>query len=462
MICAGATIAAQAQTFTTLVNFDGNNGANPQAALVQGIDGSLYGTASDGGDHAHGTVFRLSASGRLTTLYSFCAQANCGDGANPYGALVLATDGAFYGTTLTGGEQNFGTVFRITASGKVTTLHSFCLQESCPDGATPEAGLVQGTDGDFYGTTEAGGEFMSGTVFKVSSAGVFTNLYSFCAGVCSDGGYPFDRLIQGPDGNFYGTNWIGGSFNSDGTVFEITPTGELTTLYTFCLQSDCLDGALPQAGLVQASDGNFYGTTTQGGTGSDGTLFRLTPTGKLTTLYSFCTQTNCTDGGYPQGGVIAATDGRLYGTTVLHGGKGYGTVFRISSSGGLTTLHNFGSTDGASPMSSLLQATDGSFYGTTNLGGSGSGGTLFRMSADLNPFVAFVNGAGKAGQRVGILGQGLTGTSLVSLGGTPMNFTAKSDTFLIATVPSGATTGFVTVTTPSGKLTSNVPFQILP
>jgi len=462
LICAGTTIPAPAQTFKTLVNFDGSDGANPQAALVQGIDGSLYGTASDGGDHAHGTVFRLSSSGRLTTLYSFCAQANCEDGANPYGTLVLATDGNFYGTTLTGGVEDFGTVFKITASGKLATLHSFCLQQLCPDGATPEAGLVQGTDGDFYGTTEAGGEYMSGSIFKISSAGAFTTLYSFCAGDCADGGYPFDRLIQGTDGNFYGTTWIGGSFYSEGTVFEITPTGKLTTLYTFCLQSDCLDGALPQAGLVQANDGNFYGTTTQGGTGSDGTAFRLTPGGKLTTLYSFCTQPNCTDGGYPQGGVIEGTDGRLYGTTLLHGGNGHGTVFRITSGSGLSTLHNFGSTDGANPTGSLLQATDGRFYGVTNLGGSGSAGTLFRMSTGLNPFVAFVNVAGKAAQRVGILGQGLTGTSGVSLSGTAMNFTVKSDTFLVATVPAGATTGFVTVTTPSGTLTSNQPFIVIP
>jgi len=462
VFCAGTSIAAPAQVFNTLLNFAGTNGANPQAALIQGIDGSLYGTTSDGGDHLHGTFFKLSAEGKLTTLYSFCQQANCMDGANPYGALVLGTDGNLYGTTLTGGEEDYGTIFKITPGGKLVRLHSFCLQQYCPDGATPFAGLVQGIDGSFYGTAEAGGEYMSGIIFKITSAGAFTVLYSFCGGDCTDGAYPFDRLIQGTDGNFYGTTWIGGSFYSEGTVFKITPTGELTTLYTFCLQSDCLDGAAPQAGLTQASDGNFYGTTTQGGAGSDGTAFRLTPGGELTTLYSFCTQTNCTDGGYPQAGLIQATDGNLYGTTTLHGGNGYGSVFRISRAGALTTLHNFGSTDGASPMSTLLQATNGKIYGTTNLGGSGSAGTLFQMSGNLKSFVTFVNGAGKAGQRVGILGQGLAGTTGVSLNRVPMNFSIKSDTLLIATVPVGATTGFVNVTTPDSTLTSNVLFHVLP
>jgi uncharacterized repeat protein (TIGR03803 family) len=464
VICVWTTLTAtaRAQTFNTLVNFDGTNGANPQAALVQGIDGSLYGTLSDGGDHAHGTVFKLGAGGKLTTLYSFCAQANCVDGANPYGSLVLATDGNFYGTTLTGGEQNFGTVFKVTRGGKLTTLRSFCQQLYCPDGATPVAGLVQGTDGNFYGTTEAGGEYMSGTVFKITSAGALTTLYSFCSQNCTDGASPFAGLVQANDGNFYGTTWIGGSFYGDGTIFKITPAGELTTIYRFCLQSDCLDGAQPQAGLVQATDGNLYGTTTQGGAGSDGTVFKLTPGGKLTTLYSFCTQANCTDGGYPQGGLVQGTDGNLYGTTVLHGGKGYGTVFQINRAGTMTTVHNFDSTDGANAMAALLQATNGSFYGTTNLGGSGSGGTLFGMSADLGPFVAFVNGAGKAGQRVGILGQGFTGTSGVSLDGSPVIFKVESNTLLIATIPTGATTGYVTVTTPSGTLTSNKPFLVIP
>jgi uncharacterized repeat protein (TIGR03803 family) len=462
VFCAGTTVATTAQTFNTLVDFSGTNGANPQAALIQGADGSLYGTTSDGGAYLHGTVFKLSTDGKLTTLYSFCKQASCMDGANPYGALVLGTDGNFYGTTLTGGEENFGTIFKITPGGTLARLHSFCLQQTCPDGATPFAGLVQGADGSFYGTAEAGGEFMSGIIFKITSAGAFTVLYSFCRGDCTDGAYPFDRLIQGTDGNFYGTTWIGGSFYSEGTVFKITPTGELTTLYTFCLQSDCLDGAAPQAGLVQANDGNFYGTTTQGGAGNDGTAFRLTPGGELTTLYSFCTQPNCTDGGYPQGGLALGTDGDLYGTTLLHGGKGYGTVFRINRAGAMSTLHNFDSTDGANAMAPLLQATNGRFYGTTNLGGSGSGGTLFQMSGNLTPFVTFVNGAGKAGQRVGVLGQGLTGTTGVSLNGVPMNFSVKSDTLLIATVPTGATTGFVTVTTSKSTLTSNVPFHVLP
>ena len=461
MICAGTAIAAQAQSFRSLVDFDGTNGAGPQAALIQGTDGDLYGTTSDGGANLHGTVFKIAPGSKLTTLYNFCAQANCADGANPYGALVLGTDGNFYGTTLTGGEENLGTVFKMSPSGKLTTLRSFCLQIGCPDGATPFAGLVQGTDGHFYGTTESGGTSTYGTVYKITSTGVLTTLHTFCEGDCSDGAYPYDRLVQGTDGNFYGTTYIGGSVYGAGVAFKITPSGKMTTLHTFCTESDCPDGSEPQAGLIQGNDGNFYGTTTQGGAGNDGTVFRLTPSGKLTTLYSLCTQPNCADGGYPQAGLVEGTDGKLYGTTTLDGNNGYGTVFQINREGDLTTLHSFDSTDGASPMSGLLQATAGSFYGATNLGGNGAG-TIFRMSGNLGPFVTFVNSAGKAEQKVGILGQGFTGATAVVLNGDPMNFTVKSNTLLIATIPAGATTGYVTVTTPDGTLTSNVRLQVIP
>jgi uncharacterized repeat protein (TIGR03803 family) len=274
------------------------------------------------------------------------------------------------------------------------------------------------------------------------------------------------------DGNFYGTTASGGDqICNCGTVFKITPVGNLTTLHSF----KGTDGAYPGGALVQAADENFYGTT--GGLGYHcnptsgcGTVFKITRGGSLTTLYNFCAQTNCSDGAHPVAGLVQATDGNFYGTTLVGGGGncvadfgvGCGTVFEITALGELTTLHTFGSTDGANPYGGLLQATNGSFYGTTYGGGAFSGGTIFSLEMGLGPFVAFVHDSGRIGQTGGILGQGFTGTTSVSLNGTPASYTVVSDTFIRATVPPGATTGFVTVTTPSGTLTSNVPFRVIP
>src|SRR5271165_368285 len=238
----------------------------------------------------------------LTTLHAFAGYPN--DGGTPNAGLAQATDGNFYGTTYAGGtsgncQGGCGTVFRITPGGTLTTLHSFDFYH----GASPSAALVQGTDGNIYGTTYGGGANQYyGTVFKSPPSGTFTSLYSFCAQAnCSDGSMPYAGLVQGTDGNFYGTTLEGGSNNgcslgsgSCGTVFKITPSGTLTTLYNFCAQSGCADGGNPYAGLVQGRDGNFYGTTSEaGGPHQAGTVFKITPAGVLTTLYSFCAQTNC-------------------------------------------------------------------------------------------------------------------------------------------------------------------------
>ena len=203
------------------------------------------------------------------------------------------------------------------------------------NGARPDAVLVQGTDGNFYGTTVTGsGNSYNGAVFKVTPAGKLTMLYRFCSQTnCVDGSFPYAGLVQATDGNFYGTTEQGGANNNDsscfdsgcGTVFKITSTGKLTTLYSFCAQSNCSDGSAPVAALVQARSGNLYGTTAHGGANVDaGTVFRITPRGDLTTIYNFCSQSNCTDGGAPQAGLIQAKDGNLYGTTIS-GGAHLGT-----------------------------------------------------------------------------------------------------------------------------------------
>jgi uncharacterized repeat protein (TIGR03803 family) len=453
LLCA-TPIAAPAQTFTTLLNFDGTNGARPYYGfLVQGVDGSFYGTTVYGGANFGGTVFKITPGGTLTTLYSLCAQTNCTDGSAPYAGLVQATDGNFYGTTQSGGANFGGTVFKITPEGTFTTLYDFCSHASCIDGYQPYAGLVQGIDGTFYGTTERGGTYDSGTVFKITFGGTLTTLYSFCAKTnCSDGASPFAGLVQGTDGNFYGTTDIGGT-NNVGTVFKITSGGALTTTYSFVGYPDGLE---PFAGLIQATDGNFYGTTSENG----GTVFKITPGGKLTTIYTFCRLPYCADGSAPYAGLVQATDGNFYGTTQSGGANSLGTVFKVISGGALITVHRFDSTDGAYPLAALVQATDGSFYGTTNQGGASTDGTVFRLSVSLGPFVQTLPTVGKVGSKVIILGNGLTGATSVTFNGTAAAFTVASPTEIKATVPTGATSGKVQVTTPHGTLTSNVMFRV--
>jgi uncharacterized repeat protein (TIGR03803 family) len=457
---------SRAQTFRTLLAFGGgSDGGRPTTeSLVQGADGYFYGTTFSGGNQG-GTVFRITRGGTLTTLHEFCPTYYCTDGGSPAAGLIQVTDGNFYGTTSSGGTNGSGTVFKISPRGHLTTIYSFCAQNYCADGVGPEAPVVQATDGNFYGTTFTGGidndacEFGCGTVFKITPGGELTTLHSFCAQMnCTDGDEPSAGLVQGTDGNFYGTTELGG-VNSVGTVFKIRSGGKLIALYSFCAKEKCSDGIEPLVGLLQAADGNFYGTTALGGANDYGTIFKITPRGKLTTLHRFAGYP--TEGERPYGPLVQGTDGNFYGTTTLGGANNYGTIFKITRRGTLTTLHDFNFTDGAGVDGGLIQATDGSFYGTANSGGQGYG-TVFSLSTGLSPFVAFVRNFGKVGTKVEILGQGFEGTTAVSFNGTAADFEVVSNTYLTATVPPGATTGFVTVATPIRKLKSNKKFRVIP
>jgi uncharacterized repeat protein (TIGR03803 family) len=476
-----AAVAASAQTFNTLLDLDGNDGTMPVAGLVQGTDGAFYGTAISGGANDWGAIFKVNSDGTITTLYSFCPEKACTDGALPSAGLTLTANGDFFGTAAAGGANQSGVVFKLSAAGAFSTVYSFCAQINCPDGTEPRAGLVEGSDGNLYGTTNAGGADGAGTVFRISREGALTTLHSFCLhGICSDGSFPTSGLIEGTDRNFYGTTPSGGSCGIGvgcGTVYKITRGGTLTTVYSFCNTKGCTDGIEPTTGLVQGNDGSFYGSTYSGGANDSGSVFKLTPQGELTTLYSFCAQAECPDGAEPDAPLIQATDGSLYGTTQFGGdihcnpgydGMGCGTLFRIDSHGKFTPLHVFEFTDGAYPQAPLMQSTSGKFYGTTYGGGTACGdagpgcGTVFSLDVGLGPFVGLVRPAGKIGQTGPILGQGFTGTINVSLNGTPGKFTVISDTEILATVPVGATSGFVTVDTPSGQLASNERFYVLP
>jgi uncharacterized repeat protein (TIGR03803 family) len=391
--CAASAIALSAQVLSTLHTFAGSpgDGSEPLAGLVQDNDGNFYGTTWQGGAHGDGVVFKITPSGTPVTLYSFCSQDNCVDGSEPVAGLVQATDGNLYGTTVSGGANGAGTVFRMTPSGALSPLYSFCSQNNCADGAAPSSTLLQATDGNFYGTTLYGGASNAGVVFKMTPNGTLSPLYSFCSqSNCADGANPHAGLWQGTDGNLYGTTLYGGNVNDScetntcGTVFKITLAGALSTLYKFCSEAGCADGSYPDAALVQATDDNFYGTTSgYGANGGGGTVFKMTSSGTLTALYSFCSLSGCADGNEPQAGLVQASDGDFYGTTFGGGANNSGTVFRITLSGALTTLYSFcslsGCADGSYPGAGVVQARDRNLYGTTSFGGANSDGTVFRL-----------------------------------------------------------------------------------
>ncbi len=369
LVCAITAIGAPAQTLTTLVTFDGTNGSAPAASLIQASDGNLYGTTEyggpindcEGGFNPCGTVFKVTTSGTLTTLHTFIYS----DGAFPVSPVVQGSDGNLYGTNQGEGDSGgAGAIFKMTLSGTLTVL----------DSVSSPAGLVQGRDGNFYGTTPR--SYTDGTVFKITPSGTLTTLHTFDG---TDGDNPQAGLVLGTDGNFYGTTYSGGTSNNCGggcgTVFKITPSGSLTTLHSF----SGTDGYNVQAGLVQGSDGNFYGTTFNGGAQNIGEVYKITPSGTLTVLHSF----NGTDGAYPRAALIQASDGNFYGTAFQGGTNSQGTVFAITSSGSLTALYSFcaqtGCADGANPVGGVVQASDGYLYGTTNGGGADSAGTVFKF-----------------------------------------------------------------------------------
>jgi uncharacterized repeat protein (TIGR03803 family) len=466
MFCAATAMLSLAQdTLTTLISFDGLNGSWPYMVLTQGADGNFYGTTNEGGVNFGGTVFRMTPAGTLTTLYTFCSQTNCADGASPLGALVQAADGDFYGTTDGGGTHGWGTVFKITPEGKLTTLYNFCARQNCADGENPWAGLTLGRNGNFYGTTHGYyNPSNPGTVFEITPAGKLTTLHSF---IGTDGDGPFGGLVLATNGNFYGETESGGT-TGDGTIFEITPGGYLTTLFTF----DGTDGTFPEGGLIQAANGAFYGVAGAGGNpgclnGGCGTVFEVTSAGKLTTLHKFCSFPNCTDGVYPFGPLVQGTDGNFYGTTSGEEDVSDGTIFEMTPGGTLTTLYTFCSqpdcSDGATPTAGMLQATNGMFYGTTSQAGSGGDGTIFGLSTGLGPFVKTQPTFANEGATIGIFGQGFNSSSVVQFGGVQAtSVRVAQPTLLEAVVPAGALTGSVTVTTNGTTLTSNQPFRVSP
>ena len=439
LILAGGTATARSQTYSVLYNFGSTQGdpISPEGGLAQGRDGNIYGVSPFGGANNDGTVFKTTPRGVVTVLHSFEKIPNLG--------LTLGRDGAFYGTTMQDGTSGFGTVFKITPAGVLSALWNFT---NGSDGGYPLAPPIQGADGNFYGTTAAG-TLGLGTVYKLTPSGSLTTLYQFDS---THGALPENALVQDTDGNFYGSAFRGGFYDA-GTIFKITPAGKLTTIYSLIENFTGSDVSGP---LIQGSDGYLYATAFTGGPSKNGTAFKISSEHKLTKLRDFSRP----DGTSPYGGLIEATDGNFYGVAVGEGSHRAGTIYRITAGGSFSVLHNFDNNDGSLPYTTLLQHTDGKLYGTTSSGGSHNGGVFYSLDVGLAPFVESLPTSGKVGANVTILGTKLTGTTAVSFNGIAATFTVVSSTEITTTVPSGATTGFVTVTTPSGNLKSNKKFRI--
>jgi uncharacterized repeat protein (TIGR03803 family) len=456
----GLAVCAQAQTYTDLANFNGQNGSGSNVPLIQATDGNFYGAS---GADTFGNIFQVTPSGKITAIYKFCSQPKCADGENPFWGPILGSDGNLYGVAQTGGshagsQYGSGTFYKMTLSGEITILYTFCSAGPCTDGQYPN-GIILASDGNFYGTTYGGGQFNKGEIFQISATGNLKVLYSFCSlANCSDGFEPEAPPIQASNGNIYGVTHGG-----DGVVYELTPAGTYAMLHHFCSESGCKDGGQTTE-LVEGTNGNIFGTTVQGGSHDHGTVFEVTSTNQYIVLDSFDYLR-----GSPFAGLALANDGNLYGTTIGPGGvENGGTIYEITPEGRYTQLYTFTecSISGYNPVAPLFQGTDGLLYGTTLYGGNGTeggcggSGTIFTLANNLSPLVETVPVAGPTGKSVIILGNALTGSTSVTFNGVEAKFTVESDTYIKATVPAGATTGTVSVVTPSGTLNSNPQFVV--
>jgi uncharacterized repeat protein (TIGR03803 family) len=457
-------VNVQAQTVTTLASFNGPNGSGPFASVAQATDGNFYGTTTEGGPYgsaAYGVLYRITPAGNLTVIYNFCSQPNCADGWDPTSVPILGQDGNLYGVTAQGGSTaagsaGSGTIYKMTLGGKITTLYSFCATLPCTDGQSP-TGLVQASDGTFYGTTSvvpnSNGGF-GGTVFSLSPKGNFKLLYSFCSlANCADGDFPFYPPILDNDGNLYGATFTGGN-EGGGLLWEVTSSGTYKVLRNFCHKSGTCGSQGPYV-ILRDPKGNFFGMTQYGSSHlSAGAVFEFTSEGHYHVLHNFDLNHSPT---WPSVGLTLANDGNVYGVT---GGSfdNAGSIFSVTPEGKFHTLYTFDHVgDGTLPVGPLFQGTE-SFYGTTTY--SAEQGLVFRFSNGLSPLVEPVPTAGKVGKRVLILGNNLTGTTSVTFNGVPAEFTVEKDSFIRATVPAGATTGTVSVVTPSGTLNSNPQFVV--
>jgi uncharacterized repeat protein (TIGR03803 family) len=436
IVLLAASTPVYAQTYTVIHDFGSKAGDPSQprtpGTIAQGRDGGMLTTTP-------GKAFEVYADGSLQLLHQF------GTG-GPWSGLTQVRSGMFYGTTRASGTSIAGTVFKMSPTGSITTVYEFA---GGADGIYPDAGPIQSLRGDFYGTTAGDGHTFRGTVYKIATDGVFTVLHTFD---WTDGASPRVPLVQGTDYYLYGTT-VGGGQSSKGTIFRVSPSGDFKVLVNF----NGMNGNSPYTGLIQANDGNFYGVTLTGGLSNAGVLFRITRGGTLTVLHNF---TGGSDGSQPTA-LMQASDGNLYGTNEYGGKNDRGVIFRATLTGDVVPLHDFDDATGAFPTA-LIQHTTGKLYGDTFQGGAFGSGVFYSFDVGLRPFVTYLPTYGRAGAVVQILGQGFNDTSEVLFNGTPATSPFVAPTFIQVTVPDGATTGPITVTTSTGTLTSDRVFIVHP
>jgi len=420
MLAVAMTGAAHAYKLRTLYSFciQGGcaDGREPASGLLQDSSGNLYGTALFGGANGVGAIYELVPNARKTkwkykVLYSFCG---CTDGSDPLSSLIIDNAGNLYGTTMAGGANDGGVVYRLVPNAKRTqwtleTLYSFCSASDCSDGRLPQSDLAYTGKGSgapydgtspLYGTTSQAGAHKQGVVFSITPNGQSWSelvLYDFCTlANCADGADPTAGLLIDPQGNIFGTTYYGGQSNQ-GTVFELSAARTETVLHSFCAQQDCLDGAFPAADLIMDAAENLLGTTFGGGSkgrncddigvSGCGTAFKLVPDGEasqLTVLHDFCARKNCSDGGYPLASLMMDGAGNLYGATLYGGGHGAatgsGTVFNLNAAKPLYAFcKRDGCADGALPEGNLILDASGNIFGTTLQGGATGNGTVFEL-----------------------------------------------------------------------------------
>jgi uncharacterized repeat protein (TIGR03803 family) len=346
----------------------GSTNADPNG-LVFASDGLLYGTTANGGLNGFGTIFRISTNGVLTNLFEFADTNGSGSSAT----LTEGPDKAFYGTTLFGGKDQLGTIFRVTTNGQLSTVFTFFETNGViPKGAYPRSSLVHRGSGAFVGTTLAGGQYGYGSVFEISTNGALTTLHSFNG--TNDGAFPYAGVTIGADNAYYGTTSSGGE-GGYGTIYRLTTNGLHTNLVHF----NGTNGAIPYAGLTVGHDAALYGTCNGGGINDYGTIFKVTTNGLLTTLEFF----QDANGAYPYADLTRGTDGTMYGTTSGGGFDDNGTVFQITTNGVLSTLAFFHLTNGIMSRTPLTWV-NGVLYGTTFDGGSLAGGNIFKLTLGSN------------------------------------------------------------------------------
>jgi uncharacterized repeat protein (TIGR03803 family) len=443
LVLIGCESVAHAQTYTDLFDFDGTSHgccSSTPGVLAQGRDGNLYGTTLQGGTNGRGTIFKSSLTGTVTVLHNFDVTT----GYNAQGGLTLFTDGNLYGSTASGGTHSAGTVFKITPTGTYTELFDFAGGGAGGFALDPPVG---GPDGALYLTTPIGASL----VYRITPAGVGASIATLDAA----GNGP---LTLGIDGKLYGITQVGGT-NKRGSVFSVTTAGLLKTIFSF---TDAT-GALPYGPVLQATDGNFYGTASTGGTLGGGVVYKVTSAGVYSVLHNF-DGTNRAQGNDPVTGLVQGSDGFLYGVTSLGGANLDGTLFKIKTDGtGFAVVHDFDGSHGSSPNSQPLLHTNGKIYGQTTSGGSHNDGVIYSLANNLKQFVQpVVVKSAKVGGSVGLLGQNFSTATQVLFGSGAGTFTASGNAFMSAKPANGSTTGIITVDEPGGNLTSPQTFKIAP